>query len=96
MKHQILHRLASVTRSDIEAIPLPRVADIEQANRQRMLEKLERAMASDPLPLHAEMVEELVRRGHTAEQIAAALLGMSYLGRLSAFEASPAGLTLRP
>jgi ATP-dependent RNA helicase DeaD len=73
-----LHRLASLTRSDIEAIPLPRVADIEQANRQRMLEKLERAMASDPLPLHAEMVEELVRRGHTAEQIAAALLGMSY------------------
>jgi len=30
------------------------------------------------------------------EGLAQSLLGMSYLGRLSAFEATPAGLTLRP
>ena len=30
------------------------------------------------------------------EGLAYSLLGMSYLGRLSAFEATPAGLTLRP
>lgn len=73
-----VRRLAARTRSDIEAIPLPRVTDIEQANRERMLTGLERAMDSEPLPLHTEMVAELVRRGHTPEQIAAALLGMSY------------------
>ena len=39
-----------------------------------------------------ERVQALV----VEEGLAYSLLGMSYLGRLSAFEATPAGLTLRP
>ncbi len=39
-----------------------------------------------------EKVEALV----VEEGLAYSLLGMSFLGRLSAFEATPAGLTLRP
>ena len=36
-------------------------------------------MESDPLPFHTEMVEELIRRGHTPERIAVTLMGLSYL-----------------
>ena len=43
-------------------------------------------------PLTVRKVEALV----VEEGLAHSLLGMSYLGRLSRFEASPAGLTLRP
>ena len=39
-----LQRLAARTRSGIDAIPLPRVSDIEQAHRERTLKDLERAM----------------------------------------------------
>ncbi|HAF80109.1 MAG TPA: TIGR02281 family clan AA aspartic protease, partial [Brevundimonas sp.] len=39
-----------------------------------------------------ERVQALV----VEDGLAYSLLGMSYLGRLSAFEATPAGLTLRP
>lgn len=74
-----LQRLAARTRSGIDEIPLPRVSDIEQAHRERILKDLERAMESDPLPFHMEMVEELIRRGHTPEHIAATLIGISYL-----------------
>ena len=74
-----LKQLAARTRSSIEAIPLPRVSDIEQAHRERTLKDLEHAMESEPLPLHTEMVEELIRRGHTPERIAVTLMGLSYL-----------------
>ncbi len=74
-----LQRLAARTRSGIEAISLPRVSDIEQVNRERTLKELERAMKSDPLPFHTEVVEELIRRGHAPERIAVTLLGLSHL-----------------
>lgn len=74
-----LKRLAAHTRSNIDVIPLPRVSDIEQANCERTLQNLEHAMKSDPLPSHTKMVEELIRRGHAPDHIAATLLGLSHL-----------------
>ena len=60
------------------------------------------AMARKPPPLHPAL-KPFAKAVTTAEQalvvedgLAYSLLGMSYLGRLSAFEATPRGLTLKP
>lgn len=71
-----LQRICRRTKSDISLIPLPTVADIEQANHDRMLLSLESTIQSEPAPYCAEMVEQLMQKGYAPEKIAAALLGL--------------------
>ncbi|MEA4934549.1 MAG: DEAD/DEAH box helicase, partial [Lawsonibacter sp.] len=71
-----LQRICQRTKSNISLIPLPTVADIEQANHDRMLQFIENLVQSEPAPFCAEMVEQLVQKGYAPEKIAAALLGL--------------------
>lgn len=75
---QQLQRLCQRTRSEIQAIPLPTVADIERANRNRTLQFIVESLESQPLPMHTEMVEQLTEMGYAPEKIAAALLGLYF------------------
>ena len=75
-----LQRLAQRTKSAITRMEIPTVAQIEQADQQRTLERIEEAMASEPVPFHTELVAQLVEKGYAPERIAAALMSMNHLG----------------
>lgn len=71
-----LQRLCQRTKSDISAIPLPTVADIEQAGYDRMLQSIEKAIQAEPKALDTELVDQLMQKGYAPEDIAVGLLGL--------------------
>ncbi len=75
---QQLLRLGQRTRSAITALPLPTVADIQRADRERTLEFLEEALQTPPLPVHEDLAARLMEKGYAPEQIAAAALGLAF------------------
>ncbi|WP_300026960.1 DEAD/DEAH box helicase [Oscillibacter sp.] len=79
-KRQIMQmqRLAREIKSTLNQIPLPTVEEIDQANQTRTLNFLEQALAEAPQSAHEDMVSQLMARGHSAESIAATVLGLAF------------------
>ena len=86
----------SLTRADAERLGLDLIeADFTEVVRTPSGDVRAAPVRLDWLavgPAHVEGVHALVFE----DGLGASLLGMSYLGRLSSFSATPAGLTLRP
>ncbi len=74
----ILQQLGRKIKSKITAIPLPTIADVEQNYRNRDLELLKKHMEKKTSPVHLDMIGKLTNEGYSTEQIAAALMDITF------------------
>lgn len=74
----LLQQLGRKIKSSISPLPLPTVADVEHSYRNRDLAQLRKSMEQAAASAHLDMIAELTAEGYTAEQIAAALMELTF------------------
>lgn len=74
----LLQQLGSKIKSKIMPIPLPTITDVEHRYRSRDLEYLRKTMEQAASSKHLDMISELTSEGYTTEQIAAALMNLTF------------------
>jgi len=73
-----LQQMGRKIKSDIKALPLPTIADVEHSYRKRDLDQLRKHMEKASSSVYLDMISELTSEGYTAEQIAAALMSHTF------------------
>lgn len=74
----LMRGVAREVKSDIRQDGLPTVADIQTQDRERDLVLVESALNGETPTRYTEMAEELMKRGYTAEALAATLLWLHF------------------
>lgn len=76
---QQMQKMAREVKSTIREDKLPTVADLQAHEQTHHLAAIEAALAAqEPQSIHTSMVNELLQRGHTLEQIAAVALALHF------------------
>ncbi len=75
---QTLRRLARETKSDMDELPIPTVADVQQQNRKHSVDLIRAAIDTPVDDSYHHIVSELIAEGYDASDIAAALIKKSY------------------
>ncbi|MEG2119257.1 MAG: DEAD/DEAH box helicase [Pseudoflavonifractor sp.] len=74
----LVRNIGREVKSDIKEDKLPGAEDIRALDHDRKLTVVETAIAGEVAAEYTAMVQTLIERGHTAEEIAAALLQMQF------------------
>ncbi|MEG0754201.1 MAG: DEAD/DEAH box helicase, partial [Angelakisella sp.] len=77
----LMKDISRVVKSDIKLTPMPSSVDIKAKQTEANLAEVETAIAGEALPVCAEMLSQLLEKGHSAEAIATALLQLHFGSR---------------
>lgn len=73
-----LRRIAVAVKSEIKELPLPTISDIQSKAVEKASGELEAQLQGEAKPIFAQMVNDLLERGHSLQAIAEAALSLRY------------------
>ncbi|MEG1777849.1 MAG: C-terminal helicase domain-containing protein, partial [Angelakisella sp.] len=80
----LMRDISRVVKSEIKLTPMPSSVDIKAKQTEANLTEVETAVAAEVNPAYTEMLNLLMSRGHSAEEIATAMLALHFGSRVTA------------
>jgi len=91
-----IRSIVSRIKSQITRIEVPSASDVAKSHSAELARRLEKTLSGEPSPMFSAVVEQLIERGHSAQEIAEAALRLGFSAKYSAIPKIPEVKVSRP